>query len=135
MTDDQRTTRAEFLELDLSAGDVAIRKSPPEWVLVMRAPDTPAGEYRVDPGGTLDEWTDCDPDADVVVGVILNELEDALGTFGSEEDVRQGVADGRVFERVFAAGELIPAPAAIVERADTEDGLPDPETALNGRET
>ena len=115
--DDRERPRSprDLVEFELRPGDIAVRRQTPGFFLVLRRAAVPAGSFPVDAGGTLDEWIDCDADADVLVAVDLTRLEEVPGTFGSADDVLEAVRDGRLFSRGLPADWLVPALEEFVE--------------------
>jgi len=92
----------------LSAGDSAAHLHDGELFVVVGEPDAPAGELEVDPAGTLDEWIDVDPDADVLDVVGEQRIDDAIGRFAGTDDVLAAVRDDRITPQAVPAGRLVP---------------------------
>lgn len=121
----QPRTPAELLEAPIEAGDMAIDVRTDTWYIVLETLDAPAGEVEIDPGGTVAEWEGCDPDAEVVEAVALDEIQDTANAWDSVADVRDAVARGRIHARALPESDLAPALEEFGEarRAGEWDGL------------
>jgi len=105
-TDDREppSTLGELASTRLRAGDTAVPIRGVGWFSVLRRSPTPAGEFHVDDGRTLDDVYGCDPGAPVVVVLDLAEAHDA-----GVDDLDDAVASNEVTERAVPASLLVPA--------------------------
>jgi len=102
-----RSTR-DLVEHELDVGEIAAHVRREQFYVVVRDPDAVAGELEVAPDGTLDEWIDVDPDADVLEVIGEQRIDDAIGRFDDAEDVLAAVRDGRITPQAVPARQLTP---------------------------
>jgi hypothetical protein len=99
----------ELLDLPLQRGNAAVHLSKPHWYIITRSRNAPAGAIRAPAGGTVDEWCECDPDAEIVEAVPFPRLERSVVSPDSPETVFEAVKHGTVRPVVVPEQRLVRA--------------------------
>ena len=99
-------TPREVLEYPLERGDVAVHVENANWYVILGTCDAPAGEIPHELGGTIAEWVDCDPDADVVLTVTVERLKQSIAQVDGPDDVPRAVENGLVEPKVAVEKRL-----------------------------
>jgi len=89
-------TVAELAEVPLRPGHAAVHVWKPEWYFVVRHREESAGAIAAPAGGTVAEWAECDPTAEVVEAVPERRIRRSIARVRTPEDLLQAVADGTV---------------------------------------
>ena len=93
---DAPSTVGELRDLPLRPGDPAVHISKPNLYFIVRNRNAPAGEIPASHGGTIAEWVECDPSADVVEAVDAERLKRSIVEFHALDDIFRAVEDGTV---------------------------------------
>lgn len=89
-------TPQEVLDYPLERGDVAVHIEKPHWFFVLGICDPPAGELPATHGGTLDEWVDCDPSAEIAMAVTVERMKQSVVRVDHPDDIARAVTNGTV---------------------------------------
>ncbi|MFD1687604.1 hypothetical protein [Halobellus litoreus] len=124
---DDPDTVAELLDTELRPGDAAVRLHRPEFYVVTRHLDAPAGEIASDYGGSLSDWVSVEDDTAVVAAVPLDRLDNCPARIEDNASIFQAVADGLVQQRAVPKKWLVPAVGEFVDakKRGEWDGLAD----------
>lgn len=106
----------------LSDGDLAFDPMTGRTWIVLEVLDEEAAECRVDPSGTLTDWSECRDDDPVFRAVEVATLRSKAEEFHDLGDVRYAVQTGRVFAHALPAARLAPVPGKNVLIRDETEG-------------
>lgn len=93
---DAPKTPREVIEWPLERGDLAVHVDKPDWYYVLGVADAPAGEIPAAHGGTLDEWLECDPSAEIAMAVTVERMKQSVVRVDHPDDIARAVANGTV---------------------------------------
>jgi len=112
------TDPKELVDTVVRRGDLAVELHGDNWFYVLRRAPVPAGEFEFeDVGGTLTDWEECDPEADVLIVVNLDEAFETVGV-DDLDSMRSAINHGRLIERARPASKLVPALDEFAEQRD-----------------